>query len=155
MRFYCLPLAPRINNDNVLVQGGERYCMHMDPLLSFHKSEVKATRMWRLHEKEIAEKNSHIGKESLRAKWKKLFIVCGEECPDDDDLCFSFSIQQSGHLDVVVPPDILNAPELSADESVTNEGGNVQLMCQATGVPEPRLVSQRYMIHFNLDSHGN
>jgi hypothetical protein len=50
-------------------------------------------------------------------------------------------IQQSGHLDVVVPPDILNTPEISADESVTNEGGNVQLMCQATGVPEPRLVS--------------
>lgn len=50
-------------------------------------------------------------------------------------------IQQSGHLDVVVPPDILNSPEISADESVTNEGGNVQLMCQATGVPEPRLVS--------------
>lgn len=50
------------------------------------------------------------------------------------------AIQQSGHLDVVVPPDILNAPELSADESVTNEGGNVQLMCQATGVPEPRQV---------------
>lgn len=51
------------------------------------------------------------------------------------------SIQQSGHLDVVVPPDILNSPEISTDESVTNEGGNVQLMCQATGVPEPRLVS--------------
>lgn len=33
----------------------------------------------------------------------------------------SVSIQQSGHLDVVVSPDILNAPELSADESVTNE----------------------------------
>lgn len=45
---------------------------------------------------------------------------------------------QSGHLDVVVPPDILNAPELSPDESVTNEGGSVQLICQATGVPEPR-----------------
>lgn len=54
---------------------------------------------------------------------------------------FSLLIQQSGHLDVVVPPDILNSPEISADESVTNEGGNVQLMCQATGVPEPRLVS--------------
>lgn len=52
-----------------------------------------------------------------------------------------FFIQQSGHLDVVVPPDILNSPEISVDESVTNEGGNVQLMCQATGVPEPRLVS--------------
>jgi hypothetical protein len=65
-----------------------------------------------------------------------------------NDLCFLYffcpfspSIQQSGHLDVVVPPDILNSPEISADESVTNEGGNVQLMCQATGVPEPRLVS--------------
>lgn len=61
--------------------------------------------------------------------------------------CFSFPIQQSGHLDVVVPPDILNAPELSADESVTNEGGNVQLMCQATGVPEPRLVLQCAQLH--------
>ena len=46
---------------------------------------------------------------------------------------------QSGHLDVVVSPDILNSPETSIDESVTNEGGNVQLLCQATGVPEPRL----------------
>ncbi|CRL01622.1 CLUMA_CG014425, isoform A [Clunio marinus] len=52
-------------------------------------------------------------------------------------------ISQSGHLDVVVPPDILNAPELSADESVTNEGGNVQLMCQATGVPEPSVQWRR------------
>lgn len=48
------------------------------------------------------------------------------------------NLMQSGHLDVVVPPDILNSPETSADESVTNEGGNVQLMCKATGVPEPR-----------------
>lgn len=56
-------------------------------------------------------------------------------------LCaFLRSIQQSGILDVTVPPDILNSPEISADESVTNEGGNVQLMCQATGVPEPRQV---------------
>jgi hypothetical protein len=55
-----------------------------------------------------------------------------------------FSIQQSGHLDVVVPPDILNSPEISTDESVTNEGGNVQLMCQATGVPEPRLVASTF-----------
>lgn len=47
--------------------------------------------------------------------------------------------EQSGHLDVVVPPDILNSIETSADESVTNEGGNVQLLCKATGVPEPRL----------------
>lgn len=50
---------------------------------------------------------------------------------------------QSGHLDVVVPPDILNTPEISADESVTNEGGNVQLMCQATGVPEPSVQWRR------------
>lgn len=62
------------------------------------------------------------------------------------------SIQQSGNLDVVVPPDILNSPEISADESVTNEGGNVQLMCQATGVPEPRLVAtfRRATRSFNL-----
>lgn len=68
-----------------------------------------------------------------------------------NDLCFPFNIssrfvrlfspiQQSGILDVTVPPDILNSPEISVDESVTNEGGNVQLMCQATGVPEPRQV---------------
>ncbi len=49
---------------------------------------------------------------------------------------------QSGHLDVVVPPDILNSPETSADESVTNEGGSVQLLCKATGVPEPRLAKK-------------
>lgn len=51
----------------------------------------------------------------------------------------TMTLIQSGHLDVVVPPDILNAIESSGDESVTNEGGNVQLLCQATGVPEPRL----------------
>lgn len=39
-----------------------------------------------------------------------------------------------------MPPDILNSPE-TEDESVTNEGGNVQLLCQATGVPEPRFVT--------------
>ncbi|XP_070495054.1 neurotrimin [Chironomus tepperi] len=50
---------------------------------------------------------------------------------------------QSGHLDVVVPPDILNAIESSGDESVTNEGGNVQLLCQATGVPEPSVQWRR------------
>lgn len=54
-------------------------------------------------------------------------------------------IQQSGHLDVVVPPDILNSLESYADESVTTEGGNVQLMCKATGVPEPRL---DFITHF-------
>lgn len=71
---------------------------------------------------------------------------------------FSFlprAIQQSGHLDVIVPPDILNAPELSADESVTNEGGNVQLLCQATGVPEPRLVSQKSTITWSQTSTLN
>lgn len=63
-----------------------------------------------------------------------------ERKDDIHEMIYAFAIQQSGHLDVVVPPDILNSPEISADESVTNEGGNVQLMCQATGVPEPRLV---------------
>lgn len=58
------------------------------------------------------------------------------------------TIQQSGHLDVVVPPDILNTHESFADESVTTEGGNVQLMCKATGVPEPRLVWK--LLNLNL-----
>lgn len=71
--------------------------------------------------------------------------------PKDDErwfITFAFPCEffpsyfhQSGHLDVVVPPDILNSLETSADESVTNEGGNVQLLCKATGVPEPRLLN--------------
>lgn len=47
---------------------------------------------------------------------------------------------QWGHLNVVVPPDILNEADTngsSLDESVTNEGGQIQLVCIATGVPEP------------------
>lgn len=43
-------------------------------------------------------------------------------------------------MDVVVPPDILNDPEMnggSLDEGITNEGGQIQLVCIATGVPEP------------------
>ena len=65
----------------------------------------------------------------------------------DDNL---LTMLQSGHLDVVVPPDILNALESSGDESVTNEGGNVQLLCQATGVPEPRLIPQSLLFLFSL-----
>lgn len=85
----------------------------------------------------------------------KTYLLCVEGRIENvlrNDLCFPFSIQQSGHLDVVVPPDILNSPEISADESVTNEGGNVQLMCQATGVPEPRSVATSCTItwSFNL-----
>lgn len=47
---------------------------------------------------------------------------------------------QWGHLDVVVPPDILDDPEsngASMDEGITNEGGQIQLVCKATGVPQP------------------
>ena len=44
---------------------------------------------------------------------------------------------------MVVPPDILNTPEVSIDESVTNEGGSVALMCKATGVPEPTVQWRR------------
>lgn len=47
-----------------------------------------------------------------------------------------------------MPPDILNSLETSADESVTNEGGNVQLLCKATGVPDPRLD-----VHLKQSSH--
>lgn len=38
-------------------------------------------------------------------------------------------------MNVVVPPDILNAE----DESITGEGGQIQLVCTATGVPEPEV----------------
>lgn len=51
-----------------------------------------------------------------------------------------FSRFQWGHLDVVVPPDILDDPEsngASMDEGITNEGGQIQLVCKATGVPQP------------------
>lgn len=47
---------------------------------------------------------------------------------------------QWGHLDVVVPPNILDDPEPnggSMDEGITNEGGQIQLVCIATGVPPP------------------
>lgn len=53
---------------------------------------------------------------------------------------------QSGHLVVVVPPDILNEPDLntgSLDEGITNEGGQIQLVCIATGVPEPSVQWRR------------
>ncbi|XP_041777693.1 protein amalgam [Anopheles merus] len=51
---------------------------------------------------------------------------------------------QSGNLDVVVPPDILNENEPNTLEGgVANEGGNVQLVCQATGVPEPAVQWRR------------
>ncbi|XP_050084709.1 protein amalgam-like [Anopheles aquasalis] len=51
---------------------------------------------------------------------------------------------QSGNLDVVVPPDILNEHEPNSLEGgVANEAGNVQLVCQATGVPEPTVQWRR------------
>ncbi|XP_055296143.1 neurotrimin isoform X2 [Sitodiplosis mosellana] len=53
---------------------------------------------------------------------------------------------QWGHLNVVVPPDILNEADTngsSLDESVTNEGGQIQLVCIATGVPEPTTTWRR------------
>ncbi|XP_031618862.1 neurotrimin-like isoform X2 [Contarinia nasturtii] len=53
---------------------------------------------------------------------------------------------QWGHLNVVVPPDILNEADTngsSLDESVTNEGGQIQLVCIATGVPTPTTIWRR------------
>lgn len=54
---------------------------------------------------------------------------------------------QSGHLDVVVSPDILNGPGLqgvaSLEEGLINEGGQTQLVCSATGVPEPTVQWRR------------
>ncbi|XP_055550060.1 protein amalgam [Wyeomyia smithii] len=53
---------------------------------------------------------------------------------------------QSGHLDVVVPPDILNSNDpnsASLEEGIANEGGNIQLLCQAVGVPLPNVQWRR------------
>ncbi|XP_055589719.1 protein amalgam-like [Uranotaenia lowii] len=53
---------------------------------------------------------------------------------------------QSGNLEVVVPPDILNSNDpnsASLEEGVANEGGNIQLLCQAVGVPLPNVQWRR------------
>ncbi|GAB0087297.1 uncharacterized protein DMENIID0001_015910 [Sergentomyia squamirostris] len=53
---------------------------------------------------------------------------------------------QSGYLNVVVPPDILNQPDTNSatqEEGITPEGGTVQLVCAATGVPEPTVQWRR------------
>lgn len=46
-------------------------------------------------------------------------------------------------MDVVVPPDILNHPDQSLEESITNEGGTITLICSATGVPMPTVQWKR------------
>lgn len=46
-----------------------------------------------------------------------------------------------GHLEVVVPPDILN--EDDDEDHVAVEGGSVKLKCRATGSPEPRVTWKR------------
>lgn len=57
---------------------------------------------------------------------------------------------QRGYLNVVVSPDILNDADTnvsSLDESVTNEGGQIQLVCIATGVPQPTVSDCRVAIY--------
>lgn len=60
------------------------------------------------------------------------------------------SCVQSGYLDVVVSPDILNGPDTNSaaaaavlEEGLINEGGQTQLVCSATGVPEPTVQWRR------------
>ncbi|KPU75357.1 uncharacterized protein Dana_GF27270 [Drosophila ananassae] len=50
---------------------------------------------------------------------------------------------QSGYLDVVVPPDILNHPTHNLEEGVSTEGGSIALECSAIGVPEPKVQWRR------------
>lgn len=60
---------------------------------------------------------------------------------------FSLSTpSQSGYLDVVVPPDILDEPDLNSatlEEGITNEGGSTQMKCTTTGVPKPNVQWRR------------
>lgn len=44
---------------------------------------------------------------------------------------------------MVVPPDILNHPDQNLEESVTNEGGTITLICSAIGVPAPTVQWKR------------
>lgn len=48
---------------------------------------------------------------------------------------------QMGFLEVVIPPDV--SDEDGGKDHVTNEGGNIRLVCRATGVPEPKVVWRR------------
>lgn len=64
-------------------------------------------------------------------------------------LCIRSLFIQSGHLDVVVSPDILNGPDMNSgsgsmlEEGSIPEGGQMQLVCSATGVPEPTVQWRR------------
>lgn len=48
-----------------------------------------------------------------------------------------------GHLEVVIPPDILNDNESTEGGGVAIEGGTIKLRCSATGVPEPAVLWRR------------
>lgn len=58
-------------------------------------------------------------------------------------MLFIFFVLQSGYLDVVVPPDILNHPEHNPEDGVCQEGGSISLMCSVTGVPRPKVLWRR------------
>lgn len=51
-------------------------------------------------------------------------------------------LSQTGQLDVVVPPDILD-DENGRSAEAAPEGGSVRLRCDATGVPQPSVVWRR------------
>lgn len=56
------------------------------------------------------------------------------------------TLSQSGYLDVVVPPDIVNTFEgadVISDEGSIPENGTVKLSCLAIGVPKPTVQWRR------------
>lgn len=81
----------------------------------------------------------------------KLFLVAGAANAIENYLIIvlcSDGVVQLGFLDVVVSPDVLDDPDAGAmDEGIPKEGGQIQLVCIATGVPPPTVRNRSTSTH--------